>query len=278
MKISIAPNQLCFIFACLAFVGVTWSADCGQAQILNKLRSDYDTDSMIQYAPDDPATRSRLFNLQTGHAGAFYNCDGEECKRNSPYICWKTGQDDKLHCTFWDVLQWRTDRDRIAQRICDGAGACCNGGSCGSNVGASVVETAAPCGCASCIAAAKREQAGRSKMAVAANKRSAGSERKVSRTNYANASAQKSGLLRPRVNVAGLVDSPLAKQSSTVASAINQQSVAVAKKKACDCAECRAMRKASVQSATPTTVGTKPTAGTRSASLLDRARASRTQR
>ena len=59
------------------------------AQELKKTRSDYHSGG-VQYSPDDPWTRSKVFQAHTGHAGFFYNCDQEECKRYSPYIYWKS--------------------------------------------------------------------------------------------------------------------------------------------------------------------------------------------
>ena len=117
-----------------------------------------------QYAPDDPQTQGRLFNLQTGHAGAFYNCDGEESKRNSPYICWKAVQHERWHGTFRDVLNWCQDRNEIAQRICDGAKGCCSGDrksesceSCELCERSPVAQESVPaCGCPSCLAASQR--------------------------------------------------------------------------------------------------------------------------
>jgi len=42
-----------------------------------------------QYSPSDPWVKGRIFKTHTGHDGFYYNCDEEECKRNSPYIYWK---------------------------------------------------------------------------------------------------------------------------------------------------------------------------------------------
>ena len=57
-------------------------------QELAKIRSEYIDNPIRQYQPADPWHRSFLYKLQTGHYGRYYNCDGEEEKRNSPYICW----------------------------------------------------------------------------------------------------------------------------------------------------------------------------------------------
>jgi len=62
----------------------------------------------FQYSPTDPWTRSKAIQVQTKHYGFFYNCDGEECKRNSPFIKWKG------HC----------ETDLPKQRISDGGCGC----------------------------------------------------------------------------------------------------------------------------------------------------------
>ncbi len=76
------------------------------------------------YAPTDPWTRSKAIQVQTKHYGFFYNCDGEECKRNSPYIKWKghceTDLPEKKGCL--DLL--RREIGQIKQRISDGSCAC----------------------------------------------------------------------------------------------------------------------------------------------------------
>ena len=257
------------MLALLALASISILADSAQAQLLNKLRSICGggvEEGEVQYSPDDPSTRSRLFNLQTGHAGAFYNCDGEESKRYSPYICWKNGPSDaQLHRPRWDILQWGRDHDEIRQRICDGAGACCSGGICSggscdscNNANVPVVDTATSCGCSECLAATKH-------------------------------TAREKNQLRPRTNAVGLVETKHALNSmrSVVQNPVRYQPVTkqlVAKTKTqpqaqCDCASCRAKQS---QTGTPA-IATKapsqqPTAKSRSASLLDRARSSRTQR
>ena len=85
---------------------------------------------IVNYRPDDPWTRGKVFNLQTGHAGLFHNCDGEECKRNSPYICWKRDY-EKMFPTplgLWGHTK-KTYTD-VKQRIRDGAGACARDCTC----------------------------------------------------------------------------------------------------------------------------------------------------
>ena len=87
-----------------------------------KIRHDYIDNPTGRYSPSDPWTRSRIWKRQTGHWGRFYNCDGEEAKRNSPYICWKNANcpyvDESLRHTF------RRDKARMLQRIADGSCNC----------------------------------------------------------------------------------------------------------------------------------------------------------
>ena len=49
-------------------------------------RKDYRVDAPIKYQASDPWDRGFIFRNHINHAGFFYNCDGEECKRNSPYL------------------------------------------------------------------------------------------------------------------------------------------------------------------------------------------------
>ena len=92
---------------------------------VNQVKIDYRDGRPFQYQPSDPWTRSKTFKTHIGHGGKFYNCDGEEDKRNSPYICWKTHHEYDLppKQKFWPSLQ--CEIAEIRQRIRDGAGACC---------------------------------------------------------------------------------------------------------------------------------------------------------
>lgn len=120
------------LFSLTLAVAFSANRQC-DAQLFSKLRSEYGKNSSLTYGPDDASIRSRLFNLHTGHAGAYYNCDGEEEKRHSPYIKWKTVTGRSLPPLFWDIRHWKRDKAEIAQRICDGG--CCNddcgNGDCG---------------------------------------------------------------------------------------------------------------------------------------------------
>ncbi len=84
-----------------------------------KFRQDYFTHSTARYRPSDPWCRSWVRIWQTGHGGLFYNCDGEERKRCSPYICWKHA-DPPWPCeTIPKSI--RRDLHAIRQRIRDGS-------------------------------------------------------------------------------------------------------------------------------------------------------------
>ena len=76
-----------------------------------------------QYRPEDPWQRGRIWLKQTGHFGWFYNCDGEEEKRNSPYLCWKKSGSPYSGERFFECI--RCDIERIKQRIADGSSNCC---------------------------------------------------------------------------------------------------------------------------------------------------------
>lgn len=89
-------------------------------------RADYP--GPISYAPSDQDTRSKRLRLQTGHYGMFYNCDNEECKRNSPYICWNSQHKADWYCG-WKAA-WRKDRNDIVQRLLDGSCQSCDCQDC----------------------------------------------------------------------------------------------------------------------------------------------------
>ncbi len=94
-----------------------------QAQEIAKMHHDYHSGS-VTYSPDDPWTRSKLFNAHTGHSGNFYNCDGEECKRYSSYIYWQTNCQSLTPPRRGLLNQLRRDQGRIQQRIADGSCSC----------------------------------------------------------------------------------------------------------------------------------------------------------
>lgn len=118
-------NFYLLALACVTAIGsLTPAVAYGQ---LAQAIDDYKHDRPFQYAPSDPWTRSRLYNQHIKHAGWFYNCDGEQCKRNSPYIFWKTQHQPDLPTgtSWWQRLN-RTTAE-IKQRIADGS---CADGDC----------------------------------------------------------------------------------------------------------------------------------------------------
>ncbi len=78
----------------------------------------------FQYSPSDPWTRSKAIRVQTKHYGFFYNCDGEECKRNSPYIKWQPHCETDLPEKQGCLDLFKREIGQIKQRISDGSCAC----------------------------------------------------------------------------------------------------------------------------------------------------------
>ncbi len=90
---------------------------------------DFVVNNPRSYGPDDPWTTGKIFYNRIGHGGLFYNCDGEECKRHSPYIEWNR-QSTRCH-------RKAPVASTIVQQLCEVRqrirwGACCDDGSCGS--------------------------------------------------------------------------------------------------------------------------------------------------
>ena len=107
------------------------------AQELAKIRSEYVDNPIRLYQPADPWHRSILYKLQTGHYGRYYNCDGEEEKRNSPYICW-----NKSDCP---TIPKKNCIDCVNEQICK-VKRRINDGSCRSNPCATCVSGKCNCG------------------------------------------------------------------------------------------------------------------------------------
>ena len=104
------------------------TAALGQ-EVRNAIR-DYRDDRVFNYQPSDPQHRGKLFNTHTKHYGKFYNCDGQENKRNSPYICWKPHYENDFTPRVGFCENLRRDITEIKQRISDGAGNCPSSCSC----------------------------------------------------------------------------------------------------------------------------------------------------
>lgn len=114
------------VASCLQFAA---HSDC-QAQEIIKHLGERHGKPKTNYRPDDPWKRGKVFNLQTGHAGLFYNCDNEECKRNSPYICWKEDYEKMFPTPLGLIGRIKRDCERVKQRVRDGAGACARDRNC----------------------------------------------------------------------------------------------------------------------------------------------------
>lgn len=67
------------------------------------------------YAPDSPWSHGKVFQRWIGHGGVGYNCDREECKRNSPYITWKSVSRCETKRVGWSVLQH--DIEEVKARV-----------------------------------------------------------------------------------------------------------------------------------------------------------------
>ena len=110
MKSSIFTLSL---VACFFSIGLTSLS--GQT-----LRRDYVVDAPVQYKVTDPWDRGRVFRNHIGHGGFFYNCDNEECKRNSPYLCFKSEhRGPRESC----LATWRRQLAEVKWRL--NAGGCC---------------------------------------------------------------------------------------------------------------------------------------------------------
>ncbi len=128
-------SRISSIFLCL-FVCQYLLPDVIEAQpvgdfvhSVKKFKQDYITDKPFQYSPDDPWQRGNVFRMQTGHSGLFRNCDNEELKRFSPYICWKVHHEPDFPGLRGARAFFSLDLCEVKQRIRDGAGCCA--GNCG---------------------------------------------------------------------------------------------------------------------------------------------------
>ena len=105
-------------------------ADQAQAQLIPvfKALKTRRFEPPYQYSPTDPWTRSDAIQVQTKHYGYFYNCDDEECKRNSPYIKWKVHSETDLQKKPCCLDFVKRELDEIRQRISNGGCGCSESG------------------------------------------------------------------------------------------------------------------------------------------------------
>lgn len=90
---------------------------------------DYICDKPFQYSPCDPFERGKIYRLHIGHWGRYYNCDGEEEKRCSPYIYWKMNDKPTLPGHLGPLDAICCEYNQVRQRILDGSCAECQ--NCG---------------------------------------------------------------------------------------------------------------------------------------------------
>ncbi len=129
VSLTCSPGQTRWILTLMA--SVIWLGSLGalsQGQEVRNAIRDYRDDRVFNYQASDPERRGKLFNVQTGHYGKYYNCDRQEDKRNSPYICWKPHHEFDFPPCLGFCENLRRDIAEIKQRISDGAGPC--GSSC----------------------------------------------------------------------------------------------------------------------------------------------------
>ena len=90
------------------------ATDANAQQVVYKNENCAPTDF---YKPSDPWTRGKLYNIQTGNSGLFFNCDGEQAKRYSPYICWKPITEKALPTRkgIWNSI--KQDIAEVKQRV-----------------------------------------------------------------------------------------------------------------------------------------------------------------
>ena len=113
---NVSAGSIMRTFIPILFFLVAWTPQLACSQTQNQDCSD----GVCQYEPQDPWQRTRFWLRQTGHLGLFYNCDCQEEKRFSPYICWQ--QEDCHRIQFWERM--KCDWNRMRQRIADGACEC----------------------------------------------------------------------------------------------------------------------------------------------------------
>lgn len=103
-------------FAVLILISLS-SADCHAQNVVK----DYVVNSPRQFAPMDPWTTGRVFRTHMGHGGLFYNCDGQEDKRWSPYIFWESQSNCDNDTNAW-YGDWKQQINEVKQRIRWGKG------------------------------------------------------------------------------------------------------------------------------------------------------------
>ncbi|MBL8890586.1 MAG: hypothetical protein JNL67_11465 [Planctomycetaceae bacterium] len=117
--------------ACLPIVALLMFCGVSPAARGQNVYQDYRVNPTGPYSPQDPWQKGRVFRTHTGHDGLFYNCDGEEDKRCSPWIRWGQRPCD-------DLLAPSRIRAEYQESLCDAlerlrSGSCQN--ACGLTQG-----------------------------------------------------------------------------------------------------------------------------------------------
>ena len=106
------PMKTSILSLCLMAFAFVSSCNTVSAQTLRK---DYVVDAPVQYQVTDPWDRGRVFRNHIGHGGFFYNCDNEQCKRDSPFLCFKSENRGKRPSCLQQIrrqlaeAKWRLD-------------------------------------------------------------------------------------------------------------------------------------------------------------------------
>ena len=260
MQVPRMSSIICFLIVSPFLLPATGNAQPVRKTVASV--SDFWHDSLLdkpfQYSPDDPWKRGVIFNMQTGNFGRYYNCDGEECKRYSPYICWKVHDEPDFLPIFNIRANLRNDISSVRQRIIDGTSGCfCNCGKpgcpkCARKTHAAQCQTCGKEGCQDCgqgtvnaiqVGPPSEAEGGSSKRDFTANESQNSAQNSVTPAGYLIASPENAtveeNVQRPAVE--GAI--PLSTVSVISAEADSQCcSNNSCTKTNCDCKTCRRRR------------------------------------
>lgn len=113
------------------WVALVASSAASQSVFGQNVYQDYKVNPTGLYSPQDPEEMGRVFRTHTGHDGLFYNCDGEEDKRCSPWVRWGQRPCDDLLTPSRIRAEFQESLDDAIERL--RSGSCQN--SCGLNLG-----------------------------------------------------------------------------------------------------------------------------------------------
>jgi hypothetical protein len=110
----------------IVFFGIAIVASSTTSALAQNRGIGIEAKRQYDYAPELPGgIRGAIYRETTGHNGRFYNCDGEENKRCSPYIDWSTNCHREWLPTWGSVI--RQDICEVKQRVRSGS---CRDGHC----------------------------------------------------------------------------------------------------------------------------------------------------